>query len=172
VPHSEGQTRTSSPARTGRRSFRTFAGYVSGHCGTYCATSRKNRHLLTFTNHFTKHVEAFPISNVSAETFARVYATQIIATHGSGSALITDQGRPFTFQETCKILRVRKVRTSAYHAMSNGMVERYYRVPHDSFAHYMDSTGTSWDVLQFFLVVYRATSHSTTGFSPFYLLHG
>jgi len=85
---------------------------------------------------------------------ARIYATQVITRHGSGSTLITDQGRSFTsafFQETCKIVKVRKVRTSAYHAMSNGMVERFHRVLHDSIAHYIDSTGTNWDVvLSFF----------------------
>ena len=40
-------------------------------------------------------------------------------------------------------------------------------------AHYIDSTGTNWDVvLPFFLMAYRATPHSTTTYSPFYLLHG
>ena len=144
--------------------------------GPYLATPRKNRYLLTFTDHFTRYVEAFAIPDVLAETCARVYATQIIARHGCGSTLITDQGRSFTsafFQETCRILKVRKVRTSAYHAMSNGMVERFHRVLHDSIAHYIDSTSTNWDVvLPFFLMAYRATPHSTTTYSPFYLLHG
>jgi len=88
--------------------------------------------LLTFIDHFTKYVEAFPITDVSAETCARIYATQIIARHGIGSTLITDQGRSFTsafYLETCKILKIRKVRTSAYHAMSNGMVERFHSPP-------------------------------------------
>ena len=111
--------------------------------------------MLTFIDHFTKYVEAFAVTDVSEETCARIYATQFTARHGSGSTLITDQGRSFTsafFQETCKILKVRKVRTSAYNAMSNGMVERFHRVLHDSIAHYIDSTGTNWDVvLPFFL---------------------
>jgi len=92
-------------------------------------TPWKNRYLLTFTDHFSKYIEAFPILDVLAEICARVYATQIVARHGSGSTLITDQGRQFTsafFQETCKILKIRKVRTSAYHAMSNGMVEKFH----------------------------------------------
>ena len=104
----------------------------------YCVTPRKNRYLFTFIDHFTKYVEAFPITDFSAETCARIYPTQIITRHGSGSTLIMDQGRSFTsafFQETCKILKVRKVRISPYHAMSNGMVERYHRVLHDSTAH-------------------------------------
>ena len=101
--------------------------------GPYFVTPRKkNRYLLNFIGHFSKYVEAFPIPDVSAETCARVYAKQIVARHGSGLTLITDQGRSFTlafFQETCKILKVRKVRTSAYHAMSNGMVERFHSPP-------------------------------------------
>jgi len=121
-------------------------------------TPQKNKYLLIFIDHFSTYVEAFPILDVSAETCARVYATQIIARHSSGSTLITDQGRSFTsafFQETCKILKVRKVRTLAYHAMSNGMVERFHRVLHDSIVHYTDSTGTNWDVvLLFFLMAY------------------
>jgi hypothetical protein len=90
--------------------------------GPYCIAPRKTPILLTFINYFTKYVEAFPIPDVSAETCARVYAAQIVARHSSGSTLFMDQVTYFTsafFQETCKILRVRKVRTSAYHAMSN-----------------------------------------------------
>jgi transposase InsO family protein len=137
--------------------------------GPYCLTPRKNRYILTFIDHFTKFVESFTIPDVSAETCARVYATQIVARHGSGSTLITDQGRAFTaafFQETCKILKIRKVKTSAYHPMSNGMIERFHRVLNDSMAHYVDSSGTNWDVvLPFFLMAYRATPHGTTKYS-------
>jgi transposase InsO family protein len=106
--------------------------------------------LLTFINHFKKYAEGFPITDVSAETCARIYVIQIMARHDSGYTLITDQGRSFTsafFQETCKILKVRKVKTSVYQAMSNGMVERFHRVFHDSIAPYIDSTGTNWDVV-------------------------
>jgi len=102
--------------------------------------------LLTFIDHLTKCVDAFPIPEVSAETCARVYATQIIARHGGGFTLIKDERMSFTSafsQETRKILRVRKVRTSAYHAMSNGMVERFHTVLYDSTVHYIDSIGTN-----------------------------
>ncbi|KDR11716.1 hypothetical protein L798_14477, partial [Zootermopsis nevadensis] len=62
--------------------------------------------------------------------------------------------------------------TSAYHAMGNGMVERFHRSLHDGLSHYIDATSTNWDiVVSFFLMAYRATPHSTTRFSPFYLLH-
>jgi len=61
--------------------------------GPYFITPRKNKYLLPFTDHFTKYVEVFPIPDQSAKTCARVYATQIVTRHGTGSTLITDQGR-------------------------------------------------------------------------------
>jgi hypothetical protein len=47
--------------------------------GAYSVTPRKNKYLLTFIDNFTKYVEAFPIPDVSAESYARIYATKIIA---------------------------------------------------------------------------------------------
>jgi hypothetical protein len=67
-----------------------------------------------------------------------------------------------------KILKVWKVRTSAYHVMINLMVKIFHRVLHDIISHYPDSTRKNWD----FFIAYRAISHSTTKCGPFYLLHG
>ena len=150
MPDTEKQARVPSPARRGRNPFGTLSVYITRYYRALLGNTPENRYLLTPIDHFSKYVEDFPIPDVSAETCARVYATQIVARHGSGSTLITDQGRSFTsafFQETCKILKVRKVRTSAYRAMSNGMVERFHRVLHDSIPHYIDSTSTNWDVV-------------------------
>jgi hypothetical protein len=46
-------------------------------------------------DHFTRYVKAYPIPDITAETFARIYATQIVTHHGCGSKLITDQDRNF-----------------------------------------------------------------------------
>ena len=63
--------------------------------GPYMLTSCKNKYLLTFIDHFTRYAEAFSIPDQRAETCAGIYATQIVARHGTGSKLITDQGRAF-----------------------------------------------------------------------------
>jgi transposase InsO family protein len=144
--------------------------------GPYLLTPRKNKYLLTFIDHYTRYAEAYPIPDQTAETCARVYATQIITRHGCGSTLITDQGRAFVsafFKEVCKILKVRKVQTSAYHPSSNGIVERFHKTLHDGLSHYIDSSGTNWDnVVPFFLMAHRGTPSCSTGYSPYYLLHG
>ena len=56
--------------------------------GPYPMTARKNKYLLKFIDHFTKYTEAFPLQYQTAETCARVYATQIVTCHGTGSKLI------------------------------------------------------------------------------------
>jgi hypothetical protein len=63
--------------------------------GPYLTTPRGNKYFLTFIDHLTKYAEAFPIPDHTAKTCARVYSSQIVTFHGSGSTLITDQGREF-----------------------------------------------------------------------------
>jgi hypothetical protein len=44
---------------------------------------------------------------------------------------------------------------------------------HQGLSHYVNASGTNWDTLiLFYLMAYRATPHGSTGFSPYYLLHG
>jgi transposase InsO family protein len=143
--------------------------------GPHLVTPRKNKYLLTFIDHFSKWVEAYPIPDITAETCARVYSSQILTRHGTGSTLLTDQGRSFMpafFKETCKILGIRKVNTSSYHPSSKGMIERWLRSLHSGPSHFTDATNTNWEHLVPFLMAYRSTPNTTTGFSPYYLLHG
>jgi transposase InsO family protein len=139
-------------------------------------TPRGDKFLLTFIDHFSRYAEANPIPDQKAETCARIYATQIITRHGTGSQLITDQGTAFMsafFQETCKVLGISRSRTTSYNPASNGKAERFHSTLHTGISHYVNSSNNDWGTLvPFILMAYRATSNSVTGFSPFYLLHG
>jgi len=56
--------------------------------------------------------------------------------------------------------------------MRNGQIERHHRTLHTILSHYVNKSHTDWDLkLPYFLWAYRATPHSTTGYSPFFLLH-
>ena len=94
----------------------------------------------------------------------------MIARHGTGSVLVTDQGRTFTsvfFKETCKILGIKQVNTSAYHPQANDNIERYLKTMNQGLSHYVNASGTNWDTLvPFYLMAYRATPHGTSGYSP------
>jgi len=77
------------------------------------------------------------------------------------------------FSETCKVLGIQRIHTSSYPSESNGVVERWHRTLHTGLSHLVNHSHTDWNLqVQFFLMVYRATPHTTTGYSPFYLLHG
>jgi hypothetical protein len=65
------------------------------------------------------------------------------------------------------------VQTSAYHPSSNGIVERLHKILHDGLYHYIDLSRTNLDnVVPFFLMAYRGMPYCSTGYSPYYLLHG
>ena len=71
------------------------------------------------------------------------------------------------------MLGIRKLRTTSFHPASNGCVERWHNSLHSGLSHYVNSTNTNWDILvPFFLMAYRATPNTTTGYRQFYLLHG
>jgi len=81
---------------------------------------------------------------------ARAYVKHIIARHGTGSILVTDRGTSFTsvfFRETCKILGIKQLYTSAMHPQSNGSVESLHKTPNQGLSHYVNASGTNWDTL-------------------------
>jgi transposase InsO family protein len=137
---------------------------------------KETKYLLTFIDHFTKYAEAIPLTDISTETCARAYATQVAARHGSDSILMTEEGRSFSsafFKETCKILGVELIHSLAYDSRGNGTIERIHKTMNQGFSHYVNLSGTDWDnLISSYLMVYRGTLHGTSGYSSYYLLHG
>jgi hypothetical protein len=73
----------------------------------------------------------------------------------------------YFFNEVCKILGVK------HHPAGNGPHERMHRKMKKAMSCYINASGIKWDeVLPYFLMSYRASPHSTTGHSHFFLLHG
>jgi len=60
-------------------------------------------------------------------TIARAFVEEIVRKFGIPQVLLTDQGSNFLselFSNVCKFLRVKRVKTSAYHPANNGALER------------------------------------------------
>ena len=111
--------------------------------GPYTSTPRGNKYFLTFIDHFSKFVEAFSVPDQTAETCTRVYATQVVTRHGTGSKLITVQCpgfMPSFFNQTCKNLGISRARTPPYHVASNGQLERRHRSMHNALSHYVNAS--------------------------------
>ena len=92
--------------------------------------SNGSQYLLTCIDRFTRWPEAVPLSDTSTETVARVFVERWVAVFGCPSTITTDRGAQFEsslFGLLTRILGATRIRTTAYHPASNGLVERFHR---------------------------------------------
>ena len=92
--------------------------------------SQGYRYLLTCVDRFTKWPEAIPISDITTPTIAQAFITCWISRFGVPTTITTDRGAQFEsslWQELMKLLGSKRIRTTAYHPSSNGLVERFHR---------------------------------------------
>ncbi|MDD9340752.1 MAG: transposase family protein, partial [Providencia heimbachae] len=175
------RTKTSShlrpaPLELFERVNKPFARCAMDIVGPLPNTDSGNKYILTFQDHFSKYLEAFPIKDQTAETTAEVFVTKIICRHGTPEALLTDQGRNFIsecFKNVCKLLNVKKIQTSAYHAMGNGLIERSHRVIKEYLQQYVNDKHSDWDkLLPFAVLAFNTTIRASIMETPSFLVYG
>lgn len=144
--------------------------------GPLTKTHSGSQYILTFQDHFSKYPEAFAIADQKAQTIAKVFVEEIVCRHGTPEKLLSDNGTNFTSElltEACKLLRIDKIETTAYHPQSNGVVERSHQTLMNHLKCFVEEDQRNWDVwLPYAMMAYRSTPHSVTKYSPYYLLHG
>ena len=84
--------------------------------------------------------------------------------------LLIDQGSNFLselFANVCKLLRVKRIKTSSYRPQTNGALERTHRVLVEYLRCYILENQTDWDnLIPYATFVFNTTPHSNTGFTP------
>ena len=107
-----------------------------------------NKYILTFQDDLSKYVVAIPIHQQDAETIAKAFVEKIVLIYGTPRILQTDRGANFVsevFRATCKILRIKKIQSTAFHPESQGSIERSHRVLAEYLRHYVDEDQANWD---------------------------
>jgi transposase InsO family protein len=95
--------------------------------GPLTETTFGNKYILTFQDDLSKYLMAVPIPQQDAETIAKAFVLNVVLKFGAPAQILTDQGSNFLsdlFRNVCRLLRIKKVQTTAFHPESNGTLER------------------------------------------------
>ena len=119
-----------------------------GIVGPMTETISGNKYILIFQVDFSKFVVAIPIPQQDAETIENEFVQNIVLKFGAHAQILTDQGSNFLsdlFKNTCKLLKIKTIQTTAFHPESNGSLKRSHWVLAEYLRHYFREDQTNWD---------------------------
>ena len=130
--------------------------------------------VLVLQDHFFKYIVAYVVKDQTACTATETLSNGYFRLFGAPAYLISDQGKAFTghiITHLCDLYGVQKLRTSPYHAQTNGQVERVNQTIICMISKLEEDKKACWsEHLPKLLLVYNATRSTVTGYSPYYLL--
>ena len=137
----------------------------------------ENRYLLNVIDQLSKFAIAIPLYDIKSSDIISAIKTYVIIPHGKPEVILTDQGSNFCSKKTVefftKKLKAKHTTSSAYHAASNGQIERFNGTIIRSVAAIIRDDPGKWeDALDSAVYAYNNAVNETTGFPPFYLLKG
>ena len=149
---------------------------ATDYLGPFPVTDRGNRYILLLTDHFTKYVEILPVPDMTAEVCASKVVNEFISRWGCPLTLHSDQGRTYesnVFREMCRMLEIKKSRTSPRNPKGNGQSERFNRTLLRMIKAYLRGSQKDWDLhLGCLAGAYRATPNEATKLTPNLLMMG
>ena len=132
--------------------------------------------MLVLQDHFSKYVVAYVVKDQTARTAAETLRIGYFGLFGTPAYLVSDQGKAFTghvITHLCELYGVQKLRTSPYHAQTNGQVECMNETIIRMISKLEEDRKACWsEHLPELLMAYNATCSAVTGYSPYYLLFG
>ena len=147
------------------------------YAGPYPRNANNNKFLLIFIDSFTRWIEVAPCEDQTATTVAQKLIEHVVARFGCPLKIISDRGGSFysskIMQSLYEKLKITPAYTLPYHPQSNGSAERSVKTIINGVRSLIDGTQLNWeDTLPYVLMAYRATIHSFTNESPFYMVYG
>ena len=130
--------------------------------------------VLVLQDHF--YILVYVVKDQTAHTAAETLRIGYFGLFGAPAYLVSDQGKAFTghvIAHLCELYGVQKLRTSPYHAQTNGQVERINQTIIRMIGKLVEDRKACWsEHLPELLMAYNDTCPAVTGYSPYYLLFG
>ena len=132
--------------------------------------------ILVIIDQFMRYAQAHATTNKSAKTAAEKLFNDFVLKFGTPNRILHDQGKEFEnklFDELEKHFEIKRCRTTSYHSMCNGIVERLNSTVIQMLRTLSEKLKWKWkDSLNKLMYAYNCTKHTITGYSPYFLLFG
>ncbi|UYV65911.1 hypothetical protein LAZ67_3005874 [Cordylochernes scorpioides] len=144
--------------------------------GRFPKSINGNRWIVVCTDYYSRHVETEALPRGTATEIADFFLKRIVLRHGAPKILISDRGSSFLSKLLTQVLKICNTihkKTTSYHPQTNGQTERMNRTLTDMISMYIDEKHQNWDeILPFVTFAYNSSVQETTGYSPYFLIHG
>jgi hypothetical protein len=138
-------------------------------------TENGMKYILTCQDNLSKYFIAIPLQNQTTEEVVDAFVKNILI-YGIPTEIVTDQGANFMgdiFKRICKLFKIEKICTTAYHPESNGALERTHKTLANYLRCFCDTKVNNWDQwLPFACFTYNTTPHTITKYTPYEILFG
>ena len=133
-------------------------------------------YVLVVCDHFTRFSQAYATKSKSSKAAADKLFNNFILQFGFPKRIHHDKGPEFNsnlFKHLHRLTGMRSSNTTPYHPMGDGQVERLNRTLINMLKAIPENEKKKWkEHLPKLLFAYNSTIHTSTGYSPFYLMFG
>lgn len=135
---------------------------------------RGHKYIVCARDDLSRACEARPLRKNDSVSLAKFFWEQIYCRYGAIAEVVTDNGPELkaAFAALLKRLNIPQVRISAYNKQANGVVERGHFIIREAILKSVEKVKNWADKVQLAVFADRVTVSRSTGYSPYYLIHG
>ena len=134
-----------------------------------------HKYILTLVDYATRYPEAVPLKHAKTEDVAEALV-DMFSRLGVPEEVLSDNGTQFVsdcMKEVARLLSLKQLRTTPYHPMCNGLVEKFNGTLKTMLRRLSCEQPRQWHrYINALLFAYREVPQESTGFAPFELLYG
>ena len=137
-------------------------------------TEEGYKYILICRDSLCKYLLAIPMITQTAGEVALTFLRYVILHYCIPNSIVTDQGSQFMcdiFKRLCRLLKIRKLNTTAYHPEINAALERTHKTMTEYSRCFCNSRNNDWDKWLPFACLHY-TTHTMTKYTPYEIVFG